>query len=357
MVKISKDISAQSAYYMVIDHKNDLTKKQMDIVKNAIKNSEYAIKFAIHTRRPFPEGEDRIAKNGVDSYKYAYLALRGRFEKGEEAIAKDALMSLEYAERVLKGNRFLAGEPAIAKYGLTAALYVEKILKRDFPEAEAAIARKSHTSLQYAEALGKAFPAGEKSIAECSHDSLRYAVNVMKCRISKFEPVIFSEPHTALPYALIFDIKDLPPTAVASIAKNSWSAYLYATCIIKGPFKIAEKVLAKGDRYDDKFIMYHRYLETGGTDPTEANHRAMTIRTYFDSKISIPKIQEIESVIAGSAIESYLYAGDTEKRFELGEPAMKKVPAIWRNYQKMLKDIDVGINTITRINNDDCEDD
>ena len=340
MVKIVKEMTPKQALNHAIKYGNKLTPEQMASLIDVFKdNGDYAIKFALHTRWPFPEGEDAIARDANNSYSYAVGVLRRRFEKGEDAIAQEPGLSVSYAVNVLKGNRFIAGEPTIAKNGHTAADYVERVLKRDFPEAEDAIAKYGSASFQYAEALGKAFPAGEAEIAKDTYHSIIYALNILKGRFELGEPAIFKSAYAALLYALAFGIKDLPPKVVDKIASQSQTAYLYATFVIGGRFKAGENTMYNAGKYKKDWYMYHRFLESGGTDPSEALYRLVRLRDGVEcgDEFSFSGISEVEKIIATSAIESYTYAYETCERFELGEPAMKKVPLIWKKYQEMLK--------------------
>ena len=341
MVKIVKEMTPKQAFYRATKYGNEWTQEQMASLIDVFKdNGNYAIKFALHTRRPFPEGEEAIARDANNSYIYAVGVLRGRFEKGEAAIAQEPGLSVSYAVNVLKGNRFLAGEPAIAKNGHAAADYVESVLKRDFPEAEAEISKYGSASFQYAEALGKAFPAGEAEIAKDTYHSIIYAINILKGRFELGEPEIFKSADAALLYALAFGIKDLPPKVVAKIASQSQTAYLYATFMIKGRFKAGENTMYKAGKYKKDWYMYHRFLESGGADPSEALYRLVRLKDGVDcgDEFFFSEISEVEKIIATSAIESYTYAYETCERFELGEPAIKKVPSLWKKYQEMLKE-------------------
>ena len=97
--------------------------------------------------------------------------------------------------------------------------------------------------------------------------------------------------------------------------------------------------MSKESKSDKSFYMYHRYLETGGTDTLEVRHRLTTLFDMIDGgeELRIPKCHDLELIIATSAIESCVYATEAIGRFELGEPAMKKIPLIWKKYQEMLK--------------------
>ena len=355
MVKLPKKMTPRNAFYKAIGPSCKWTPEQMASLIDVFKDSRYAIEFALHNRRQFPEGEAVIATSPFHSYLYAAKVLKTHFEKGEAVIAKDASLSLQYATFALGGSRFPAGEPAIAMDAEAAVGYVERVLKKDFPEAEPAIAKNARASLAYAEALGKPFPAGEAEIAKFSYTSLIYAISVLKSRFALGEAAIFKDIDHALVYAIGFGIKDLPSKTVAKIARKGCYAYLYATMVIEGRFKAGENAMSKESKSDKSFYMYHRYLETGGTDTLEVRHRLTTLFDMIDGgeELRIPKCHDLELIIATSAIESCAYAVEAIGRFELGEPAMKKVPSLWKKYQEMLKEWEEKENKLSE--NDDDE--
>jgi hypothetical protein len=92
--------------------RNDFEKTY--IVGEYAPNRAYNVARKIY-RSPVPHLEHIIAKNGKDSYGYAYDVLgKQRFKQGEPAIAKDPWAASNYATLILK-RRWPEAEPTIKK--------------------------------------------------------------------------------------------------------------------------------------------------------------------------------------------------------------------------------------------------
>ncbi|MGZ8924240.1 MAG: hypothetical protein ACXW2E_00020 [Nitrososphaeraceae archaeon] len=98
-----------------------------------------AYDYATRYNRPFPEGEDAIAKSAYFSYRYAIDVLKGPFLKGEDRITTDANYSYLYAYYILKGP-FKKGEDRIATDAQYSYLYAIHVLNGPFKKGEDAIA-------------------------------------------------------------------------------------------------------------------------------------------------------------------------------------------------------------------------
>lgn len=125
------------------------------------KDPDTAVSYAIRTGKPFPLGEESIAKSPDASYSYAGNVLKKPFPLGEPAIAKNAERACLYALNILK-KPFPLGEPAIAKNAEYARVYAIYVLKKPFPLGEPAIAKGEYSSGAYI----KAFPQRRQAILE-----------------------------------------------------------------------------------------------------------------------------------------------------------------------------------------------
>ena len=80
--------------------------------EDVTKNPNLAYDYAIFMNKPFPEGEDAIAKSAKYSMLYAKHLNVGRWEKGEPAIIKNPHYAVMYTVLVLK-RRWEEAEPYI----------------------------------------------------------------------------------------------------------------------------------------------------------------------------------------------------------------------------------------------------
>lgn len=104
-----------------------------DRKKAMSKYPTHAYQYAMTTGKPFPEGEDAIAKNPSYALRYAMYILKGPFPKGEDAIAKIADESYQYSQLI--GKPFPKGE---ANMDLNSKSYLTKFHSeqyvKKFPE-------------------------------------------------------------------------------------------------------------------------------------------------------------------------------------------------------------------------------
>lgn len=87
-----------------------LTEDELDMIASS---PEYSYKMADKTKRRFEKGESSIATNPQYATLYAANIIKGRWVDGEAAIARDAMNSYRYAIFVLKRRKFPAGEDAM----------------------------------------------------------------------------------------------------------------------------------------------------------------------------------------------------------------------------------------------------
>ena len=137
----------------VVDHFFDKYRDNLEELKKRekviAKSTEHAYEYAMMTKKPFPAGEDAIAKNAVNSLYYAGGILKGRFPKGEKKIAEYPGYAFRYAQDVLEGP-FKLGEDMISKNPEYAFKYAYYILKKKWPKGEAAINKDPYFRERYA---------------------------------------------------------------------------------------------------------------------------------------------------------------------------------------------------------------
>lgn len=92
------------------------------------KSAKYSYNWAMNIldKKPFPEGEEAIARNPNLSMQYAWYIIKGKWEKGEDAIATDAWQSVRYAQFVL-GGRFPKGEEIIKTDSMAHKSYIDML--------------------------------------------------------------------------------------------------------------------------------------------------------------------------------------------------------------------------------------
>lgn len=121
--------------FVVYDkYKHDEKALENDERKKAMaKYPTHAYQYAMTTGKPFPEGEDAIAKHPFYAGRYARYILKGAFPKGEDAIATDPDEAFHYA--ALLDKPFIKGE---AKMDLQAKSYLTRMSSeqyvKKFPE-------------------------------------------------------------------------------------------------------------------------------------------------------------------------------------------------------------------------------
>jgi|WetSurMetagenome_2_1015567.scaffolds.fasta_scaffold798585_2 lambda repressor-like predicted transcriptional regulator len=99
-----------------------LTQKQEDVIS---KDKNHAYEYAVnYLEKPWPKGEDAIAKDSWLAYRYAHF-FRKPFPKGEDAISKNATWAYWYAAEILT-RRWPKGEGTIAKSEYYADLYYQR---------------------------------------------------------------------------------------------------------------------------------------------------------------------------------------------------------------------------------------
>jgi len=118
-ITIYEPILKQSAKYSFLYAKSMKSRYSGFIppVEDAVtKSARYSYDWAMEilNKKPFPKGEDVIAKSPKYAMMYAWYVIEGKWPKGEDAIAKDATQSLRYAMFVL-GGRFEKGEENMKK--------------------------------------------------------------------------------------------------------------------------------------------------------------------------------------------------------------------------------------------------
>ena len=88
--------------------------EQKDKLKSLwLQDPWYAYRYALLTKKPWPEAEPVIAQDSYASSDYAHIVLQDRFPAGEAAIARDPELAMLYAVYVIKGP-FPQAEAVIA---------------------------------------------------------------------------------------------------------------------------------------------------------------------------------------------------------------------------------------------------
>lgn len=146
--------------------KEKLTAKQ---IQTLTKHAKLAYKYALVTKKPFPEGEKVLAKDPEYVYWYAINVLGKRFPAGEDVISKDNDYAFYYAQDVIKGP-WPKGEDAISKDAGSSYSYVYEIIKGPWPKGEDAIAKDPEFAVPYAKFyLKKRFLKAEPIIAKSKY--------------------------------------------------------------------------------------------------------------------------------------------------------------------------------------------
>ena len=135
------------AYDVLMLSKNKELKDRDKLEKCISSDAALSFYYANHLlQRPFPKGEDAIAKNINFAYRYANEVLKGPFPKGEDTISEFPEQSFHYAYFVLKAP-FPKGEDAIARSAQCAYSYAVNVLKGPFPKGERVIKHDTFANL------------------------------------------------------------------------------------------------------------------------------------------------------------------------------------------------------------------
>jgi lambda repressor-like predicted transcriptional regulator len=178
----------ESAMQDIAKYKNQIIKNEMII--NSIFESYGEFKNFLLSL--FKDGSEILQTNSPTlAFNYANSVIRGRWPEGEDLIATDSINSYNYSASVLKG-RFLKGEDAIATNPRIIYNYVQYFVKGPFPKGEDAIATDAQSSFYYARDIIKGpWPKGEDAIATNASSSVAYAYFILnKKRFLKGEKAI-----------------------------------------------------------------------------------------------------------------------------------------------------------------------
>lgn len=163
---ILQDLKTAISYYTYYFKDGEEWKEAEDVFS---KDSYASLKYAKHTKKPFPKGEDAISKKGIDSVEYARF-FKIRFKKCEETLLKDKYVGniIEYLKLLIDiGETWEEGKKELLSTSLGAYTYCNILNKRD-PEAERVILndnRNIHMILNYTRDVIKGrWPDGEKKI-------------------------------------------------------------------------------------------------------------------------------------------------------------------------------------------------
>jgi len=116
LIPIVKDPELTYMYAEKIT-KRKIKKEWEDII---IQDPYYSYLYSLRILdKPFPKGEETIAKNGFYSFQYASNVLIDRFILGEEAIIKDKYYYLEdyikFLKRIGKSEEFYRDYPKLKR--------------------------------------------------------------------------------------------------------------------------------------------------------------------------------------------------------------------------------------------------
>lgn len=196
--------------------------------------------------KPQPDLEPTIAKSAEASYEYA-KAIGTRFPVGEEAILKDGAMAFRYTRDVIKG-RWEEAESVISTCrewggGWVPLLYTELVNYRKRNKIR--------------------IPVMEEEIRKYPVIAIRYAKRTLKGRWEEAEPLILSNPSTAIKYAQ--SVTGPIPEVEESVKGNPRYAYQYAKKILKGRFEAGEAAIARNGQYSCWYAyeVLHSRFEAG----------------------------------------------------------------------------------------------
>jgi hypothetical protein len=135
------------------------------------------------------EEKQALGRSANYSYKFALLTKK-RFPEGEKAISTDPGLSTMYAYRIVK-KRWPEGEAAILTSPMYAEQYARAVIKKPWPEGEKIIASTADSAYDYAKyTIGKRWPPGEAAILKDSISIKWYAMFLLKKRWPEGEKVL-----------------------------------------------------------------------------------------------------------------------------------------------------------------------
>jgi hypothetical protein len=133
-----------------------------------------------------------------------------------------------------------------------------------------------------------------------------------------------------------------------AIATNAHYSYYYAKCILKGPFPLGQKAIAKSDYYSYLYAMniLKRRFILGEKAIAENAHYSL----YYAKDVLKGRFKLGEKAIATNAHYSYCYAKDVlNGRFKLGEKAIAKDKHLRKYYlMQFIKPVFRYLNSINK---------
>lgn len=164
-----------------------LTKTKQEIPPSLLKiislSPEYAYRYAVFRRKPWPPGEAVIAQSPEYACAYACDVIKEAWPPGEPAIAKSGYQSYMYAKRALHGKPWPPGEPAITnprnpKRAVQSCLYATEVIGGPWPEGEAAIASDWVQAIKYANSLKRwPWPPADQAMIKADAKGDFYVTN------------------------------------------------------------------------------------------------------------------------------------------------------------------------------------
>lgn len=172
-------------------------------------NGDLIYLYTMSIAKRWPEGEEIIAEDPYNAYRYALNVIKGPFPLGEKAIAETSQFTFSYVKHVLRNKPFPLGEKQLAKDADQAYWYASKIIKGPWPPGEPVISESPMYSFWYAyNVLHSRFPMGEDAIAEDPSFALDYVRLLVRGRWPKGEAAIRSDEQKSQEYDIF--LKDKP---------------------------------------------------------------------------------------------------------------------------------------------------
>ena len=312
------------------------------IAKDPLTALDYSIKVL---KSPFPAGEPAIASTADTAIRYASVIIKGRWKLGERVILTRPAAVLKYIATVVK-KRWPAGERVIIKNPKLAVKYASSFLRKRWPEAEEVIAKNAELSLKYAsEVIKGPWPEGEAEIAKDVNHAINYVTIVTNRPFPAAEKEILSSrsAYSVVEYAIEGLKKRWPEgEKVILSSTDSYNVTRYAKLIIKGRWPEGEKVILSSDEHWSA-IEYANEVLKGRWPELEKR----LISTNTPEKITSYAIQVIkgrwpegEKILLSSTDyhSVYLYARDVIKgRWPEAEQMLKQNPKAYQKYQDLIK--------------------
>lgn len=165
---------------MAKDTRKDISEYIDKLGRLALMDKDLAILYLKYVRKGtrWPEAEDKYYQD--PSFAYSYSIHTGkRFERGEPAILTRPIYIISYIKYIIR-KPWPEGEQILAKDPEYAVEYARLFyLPNRWPLGEKSIKTNAKYSYEYANLLGQRFPEGEPSIAQDPHYALKYAINIL----------------------------------------------------------------------------------------------------------------------------------------------------------------------------------